>query len=209
MKSVVWGLVLGLAAAPALAQIPAPPAAANATTGATTDTAVDAAERAPTEVAAALPQPRLQGQGRLRFLGLRVYEARLWTGSAGALSDTSWPEQTLALDIRYQRSIKGTAIAERSLDEMRRQGDIAPDTAQRWLAQMNQLFPDVEPGHRITAVLVPGVGLRVFVNGSLRGEVREPLFARTFLGIWLSPRTSDLSLRDALLGQAAGRPANR
>jgi hypothetical protein len=205
MKRVVCMGLLSLVAATALAQSPAAPVVANTPTDATADTI----ERAPAEVAAALPQPRLQGQGRLRFLGLRVYEARLWAGGASAVSDTGWPDQTLALEIRYQRSLKGTALAERSLEEMRRQGDIAPDTAQRWLAQMNQLLPDVEPGHRITAVLQPGVGLRVFVNGSLRGEVREPLFARTFVGIWLSPRTSDPGLRDALLGQPAGRPATR
>jgi hypothetical protein len=196
-------LCLFLGAAPAQAQAP------NAATDAAAAAAVDSVERAPAEVAAALAQPRLQGQGRLRFLGLRVYEARLWSASGTAVSDSSWPDQSLALDIRYQRSLKGSAIAERSLEEMRRQGDIAPDTAQRWLAQMNQLFPDVEPGHRITAVLQPGMGLRLFVNGSLRGEVREPAFARTFMGIWLHPRTSEPSLRDALLGQTSNRQATR
>ncbi len=188
----------------AWAQSPPVAGTANPTTDAAANTA-DSTERAPAEVAAALAQPRLQGQGRLRFLGLRVYEARLWSGAGTAVSDTAWPDQSLALDIRYQRSLKGSSIAERSLEEMRRQGDITPEVAQRWLAQMNQLFPDVEPGHRITAVLQPGVGLRVFVNGSLKGEVREPAFARTFLGIWLHPRTSDPGLRDALLGRAATR----
>ena len=40
---------------------------------------------APPEVRVALSQPTLQGQGGLRFLGLRVYEARLWV-PAGAMA---------------------------------------------------------------------------------------------------------------------------
>ncbi len=32
----------------------------------------------PPEVAAALPGATLQGSGRLRFIGLSVYDARLW-----------------------------------------------------------------------------------------------------------------------------------
>jgi Chalcone isomerase-like len=209
MKTLALLVTLSLLAAPVWAQSPPAAGTANPVSGDTAANTADSAERAPAEVAAALAQPRLQGQGRLRFLGLRVYEARLWSASGTAVSDSSWPEQNLALDIRYQRSLKGSAIAERSLEEMRRQGDIEPSTAQRWLVQMNQLFPDVEPGHRITAVLQPGVGLRVFVNGSLKGEVREPAFARTFMGIWLHPRTSEPSLRDALLGQTSNRQANR
>jgi hypothetical protein len=34
----------------------------------------------PAEVAAALPGARMQGSARLRFLGLSVYDARLWSG---------------------------------------------------------------------------------------------------------------------------------
>lgn len=155
----------------------------------------------PPEVAAELPGARLQGQGRLRFLGLHVYDARLWAGSPVPGSD--WAAAPFALELLYARRLKGPLIAERSLKEMRRQGEISEPAAERWLALMVSLFPDVGEGDRITGVNLPGVGARFHVNGSVRGEPREPDFARMFFGIWLSPRTSEPGLREALLGQGA------
>ena len=52
-------------------------------------------------------------------------------------------------------------------DRMQRQGEIASDVTERWLALMKQLFPDVNVGDRITGINVPGMGARFFVNGRL------------------------------------------
>ena len=40
------------------------------------------AQGLPAEVAAELPGAKLQGSGRLRYFGLRIYEARLWAPAA-------------------------------------------------------------------------------------------------------------------------------
>ncbi|HSQ73412.1 MAG TPA: chalcone isomerase family protein, partial [Rubrivivax sp.] len=86
------------------------------------------------------------------------------------------------------------------LKEMRRQAEIDADTGANWLAEMTRIFPDVNAGDRITGFHRPGTGARFFVNGRLRGEVLDADFARLFFGIWLSPRTSEPALREALLG---------
>lgn len=153
----------------------------------------------PSEVATELPAARLQGAGRLRVVGLLIYEARLWVGERAVTEDWNVP---MALEIEYRRALDGGRIAERSLDEMRRQGEIAPAAADRWLRQMRSIFPDVREGDRLTGVKLPLQAARFFHNGALRGEVRDAEFARRFFGIWLSPQTSDPSLRLALL---AGR----
>ncbi len=158
------------------------------------------AQGLPAEVAAELPGARLQGSGRLRFLGLRVYDARLWAPTT--VSATEWARTPLALELQYSRSLVGRLIAERSLDEMRRQGEIDAARAERWLGRMKELFPDVSEGDRITGVKRPGEATRVFFNGSLRGELRDADFTRMFFGIWLSPQTSEPAMRDALLGAA-------
>jgi hypothetical protein len=110
----------------------------------------------------------------------------------------------LALELEYARTLYGKLIAERSLDEMKRSGDRSADIteakATAWLAQLKTLFTDVNKGDRITGIQVPGVATRIFINGKLRGEVRDAEFTRLFFGIWLSPRTSEPKLRDALLG---------
>jgi len=133
---------------------------------------------APKELLGEWPAVHLQGQGRLRFLGLQVYDIRLWTIEP-ALPAQDWPGKALALEIEYARTFAARMIAERSLDEMRRSGPVAADVADRWLRTMSQVFPDVK----------------------LRGEVRDAEFTRRFFGIWLGESTSEPSLRDSLLGR--------
>jgi hypothetical protein len=155
---------------------------------------------APGEVRAELPGARLQGQGRLRFLGLHMYDIRLWTATPQRGEDPLRIEA--ALEIEYARQFKGAAIADRSLTEMQRVGEFSDIDGERWLALMKQLFPDVQAGDRITGVHRPGERARFHVNGRFVGEVRDAAFARLFFGIWLSPRTSEPQLRSALLGAA-------
>lgn len=152
----------------------------------------------PPEVAAALPAAKLQGSNRLTVWGFKVYDARLWAPAAPTAEQ--WAKQPLALELNYLRKLEGKAIAERSLKEMRRQGDIAPATSQRWLTAMESAFPDVGEGDRITGVHTPGDSASFYFNGTLRAEVRDADFARMFFGIWLSARTSEPAMRDALLG---------
>ncbi len=154
--------------------------------------------RPPAEVAAELPGARLQGRGQLRFLGLRVYDARLWVG-ARAVDAADW-SVPLALELEYLRALDGPKIAERSLAEMRRQREIAPPQAERWLAAMTQAFPDVKAGDRLTGVKRPAEGARFFHNGRPTAELRDPEFARLFFGIWLAPQSSEPALRQSLLG---------
>lgn len=154
--------------------------------------------RAPSEVQADLPGARLQGQGRLRFFGLHVYDIRLWTPATLRGDDVL--HAAAALEIEYARFLKGALIAERSLTEMQRIADVPVADGERWLALMKQLFPDVQAGDRITGVHRPGEGARFHFNGRLVGEVRDATFARRFFDIWLSPRTSEPQLRTALLG---------
>jgi hypothetical protein len=155
---------------------------------------------APAEVLAELPGARVQGSGRLRFLGFSVYDIRLWAAAPVPAADVA--RVPLALEIEYTRALVGVKIAERSLDEMRRQATIAADVAERWLAQMAAIFPDVQAGDRLTGKQRPGEATRFFFNGKLVGEVRDAEFTKLFFGIWLSPRTSEPALREALLGAA-------
>jgi hypothetical protein len=157
----------------------------------------------PRELAAALPGATLRGEATLRWMGLQIYDIRLWADGAAALDR---PEQArLALELQYARSLNGAQIAERSLQEMQGIGPVDPAQATRWLAAMRELFPDVDRGDRITGLQEPAEGARFWVNGQARGELRDPDFARLFFGIWLSPRSSQPRLREALLRPATPR----
>jgi hypothetical protein len=160
-----------------------------------------AASPAP-EVTAEVNAAKLLGQGKLTYFGMHVYDARLWVQDGFKAAE--FVRVPLALELEYARTLYGKLIAERSLDEMKRGGDVTEAKASEWLGQMKTLFTDVNKGDRITGVQVPGVATRIFINGKLRGEVRDAEFTRLFFGIWLSPRTSEPKLRDALLGPARG-----
>jgi hypothetical protein len=163
---------------------------------------VQAALPAPEEVMPKLPGARLQGQGRLRFLGLQVYDARLWVGER-RVGRSDWAELPLALEIIYRRKLVGKQIAERSLKEMRGLASMDDARAQAWLAEMTRLFPDVKDGDRLTGIQRPGEAASFYLNGRLRGEVRDAEFTRLFFGIWLSPQSSEPALRQSLLGPGA------
>jgi hypothetical protein len=151
----------------------------------------------PPEVRSELPGAQLRGSGRLRFFLFHVYDARLWTGPQ--FDADNFDQAPLALELEYGRALDGSQIAERSIEEMRRSGPLAPDKVTRWLAAMKLAFADVVAGDRNTGVQLPGVGTRFFTNGKLTGEIRDPEFTRLFFGIWLSTRTSEPKLREALL----------
>ncbi len=155
-----------------------------------------------------------------------VYDARLWRGPkpVAAAPEGAWVLVPMALQIDYTRELDGSDMAERSLLEMRRQERIDTADAAAWLAQLRDLFPDVKPGDRLSAIGLPpaqtfpeaeatappiGSRLQLFFNGQLRGRIDDTRFARLFIGIWLSPQTSQPALRTALLGDSAAAAAPR
>lgn len=150
---------------------------------------------------ALLPGSRLQGEATLRFVGLRVYHARLWTLPDFRAEQAL--EQPLVLELEYLRELQGRAIAERSLKEMRRAGGFSEAQAQDWLAQMQRLFPDVKAGDRIAGLNEPGKSARFWLNGQPLGRVDDAAFARLFFGIWLASTTTEPEMRQALLGLGA------
>ena len=152
----------------------------------------------PAELQSVWPKAQLIGSGRMRFLGLSIYDAHLW--APAPLSAADWSERPLAIELVYTRSLQGAQIAERSLDEMRRQLNIGSADAERWLATMKATFPDVRDGDRLTGIYRLGDSARFYWNGGLRRTWSDAALAKHFFGIWLSPQTSEPSLREALFG---------
>jgi hypothetical protein len=152
----------------------------------------------PPELHALLPDARLQGRVRLRWLGLHVYDARLW--SIDSVRPDAYAAQPFGLELVYARRLEGSAIADRSIDEMRRLGDLPPAQREAWRASMREAFPDVEPGDRLTGVHHPSQGASFFHNGRPTRRIDDAEFARRFFAIWLSPQGAEPALRRALLG---------
>ena len=156
----------------------------------------------PAFIQQALPEASLWGQGQMRFFGLRIYDARLWAGPQ--FEAANFGAYPLALELTYDRPFTGAAIAQRSIEEIERQGDLAPAQAQRWQSALAAVLPDVQPGERLTGLYQPGLGMRLWRGQQALGAIDDAELARRFFGIWLSPRTSEPSLRSALLARKPG-----
>jgi hypothetical protein len=151
----------------------------------------------PHEVFEALRGARLWGEGTMRFLGFAIYRARLWTGAD--FVPQQYAARTFALELRYERSFGGAAIAERSIAEMRRAGSFDEAQARAWRAELERAFPDVAPGDRLTGVHRPDLGTGFFHNARPTRTIVDALFGRLFFAIWLAETTSEPALRRELI----------
>ena len=163
-----------------------------------------AAALVPKPIAQALGSPRLAGSGDLRWFGMRLYSAQLWVGPQG-LRPKRLDADPFALQLSYRLSLKGTAIAERSDEEIARMGIGDAPRRSRWLSEMKRVFPDVASGDRLTGVHLPGTGTRFYHNDRPVGTIDDPAFGPAFFAIWLDDRTVAPLLRDALLRDLNGR----
>ena len=141
-----------------------------------------------------LPHFEAVGNGTMRFFGLRIYDATLWS------PDGVWSaSQPYALELVYARSFDGGAIAQRSIEEMRAQRPWPEATLARWEKDMRALFPNVDKGDRLIGVRMPGAGATFYSGTRKLGQIRDEAFAEAFFGIWLHPATRAPDLRAQLL----------
>ncbi len=141
----------------------------------------------------------LQGQGVMRFFGLKVYDIRLWTQQRARTAD-ELSQQQFALELVYDLALKGRDIAERSVKEMRAQGWRDEAKLKRWGDDMARIFPDIRQGDTLIGVSVPGKEARFYARDKLIAVIVDPEFSRAFFDIWLSTKTSEPGLRKKLLG---------
>lgn len=153
----------------------------------------------PPAALANLPGPvRLIGEGRLRWFGFAVYDARLFASGA-SLDPARYGRSPFALELRYARKLAGEEIAQASHREIARMGFGSENQRNGWLQAMRRLFPDVQSGDRITGVNLPEGRVLFYRNDTRLGSVDERAFGEAFFAIWLDARTVAPELRRSLL----------
>ena len=153
----------------------------------------------PIELASTLPAVELVGKGKLTFFGLEVYESSLW--ATPSFKGLAFENHNFALELHYLRSFTAIDIAKRSIEEMQRIEPVPDQKVALWIKTLSEAFPNVKKGDRIVGVHKPGFGVTFWHNGKRSGEIKDADFSRQFFGIWLSPKTSEPKLRQALLGK--------
>lgn len=165
--------------------------------------ATTARSAAQEELHALLPSARALGSTRFSSWGFAIYDARLWV--LPGFDADSYDQHGFALELRYLRDFSNASITSRSIAEIRRQADVAPERLTLWQQALGGAFPDVRKGDRILGLHRPGEGAIFLTNGQRTGAIEDTEFARLFFGIWLSDKTSEPALRAALLGRGLSR----
>lgn len=159
--------------------------------------------------ASSLPDPvvdnqyplRMVGAGQLRWLGLPIYDASLWTSSGRHAGFTAG--ETVALSLWYRRSFTRDQLLDITETAWRKLGQVDPNQRERWLTELRSFWTDVVPGQNVTTVVLPGGATRFYDQRGRFGEVDDPAFGPAFLSIWLDPRSVVSDLRIRLLGGPA------
>jgi hypothetical protein len=148
-----------------------------------------------------IPAAQAVGAGRFTFFGFHAYDAALFA-EGGRYA----PGTPFALELTYARSFKGRAIADRSMIEIKKLGLASDADVGPWLKAMNEAFPDVREGDRLTGVSPAAGPARIFPTGRAVGELADERLKRAFFAIWLDPRTTAPELRAQLLGERRTAP---
>ena len=147
-------------------------------------------------IRSSVPDAAEVGRGVFSYAFWDVYEATLYAPQG------EWnPVQPFGLSIEYFRDIRGKDIADRSVQEMRRQGFSDETMLATWGAQMSDIFPDVRKGVVLSAVYIPQQHTIFYHGDDVAGIIQGDDFGKLFFDIWLGEKTSKPKLRQALLGQ--------
>jgi len=148
----------------------------------------------PDPVADALNAPAQIGEARFTYYLWDVYDATLYSPQG------QWKNQPpYALNLTYLRDLKGEKIAQRSIDEIKKQGFDDAEKLAIWRQKMTQIFPDVHEDDELLGIAVSAQTTRFYHNGNLIGTVDDSEFTQWFFAIWLSENTSEPEFRQKLL----------
>ena len=141
------------------------------------------------------------GHGTLRWLGVRMYLATLWSAD-GRYGDRAG--QPLALSLAYQRRFSRAELIGITGSEWTRLGLADAATRARWAATLERIWTDVEDGDEVTALVTPAAATRFYRADRLLGGIDDPAFGPAYLAIWLDARSAVGGLRTALISPPSG-----
>ena len=144
-----------------------------------------------------VPHAEKVGDGRLTVMFWDIYDASLYAPH-GRWSTA----QPFALRLSYLRDIPGHKIADKSIEEIRKQGFDNEIRLADWHAQLTRIFPDVDDQTSLTGIYTQSGTTYFFSNSRAIGRITDPEFGHYFFDIWLGQKTTAPALRAQLLGRS-------
>ena len=139
----------------------------------------------------ALSDARLRGEATFRFIGLPLYEARLFTKGGAALD---W-KQDFGLELKYLRNLTQYDLVEGTIRELKRTGGAMPRRE-----KLERCYTDVRKGDRYAAVSSGPNRLDFWLNGKRICTLEHPRIKQSFMAIFLGNNTRSKSFTRKLKG---------
>lgn len=143
------------------------------------------------------PALSLLGSSTLHWFGLHVYEVSLYTEGVPYTTN-----MTAVLSLRYSISIKHKKLQEATLQEWKRLGQGTPEQREKWISQLDAIWPDIKSGESLSAFVKKEGSTTFYFGDSLLGEVTDVAFGPAFFSIWLDEGCRYPKVRKELLKKA-------
>lgn len=141
---------------------------------------------------ASLSGTELRGQATFRFLGIPLYDARLFTQGGAALN---W-QDAFGLELTYRKKLTQYDLVESTMRELNRTG--APMAVR---AKLEGCFRDVQKGDQFLAVTSGPDQVKFWFNGSPACTLTHPQITARFMGIFLGENSRSASFTRRLKGE--------
>lgn len=139
----------------------------------------------------------LIGSAPMTFMGLKVYDAALWSENKEFSYDRKF-----AVHIKYNMNFTKENLAERSIDEIEETRELSSRERREYLQKLNEIFVNIKKGDEKVALFDPKNGVILFYNNQKIGEISNLKFARYFVDIWLDEKGSHPKVTKKLLGKS-------
>lgn len=140
----------------------------------------------------------------LKPIGTSTFKWMFWTVYDAALYNTNGEyngiEPELALKLLYRRNITRERLIETTRDQWQELDLYQEEVHERWLSQLDTLWPDISRGDSITLVVEDDYSATFYHNEARIGGLDDEAFTKTFLAIWLGDEVNFPRFRDELLG---------
>ncbi len=143
-------------------------------------------------IESALSDAELRGKATFRFIGLPIYEARLFTADGAPLDWSS----DFGLELRYLRNVSKKDLVGSTMDEFSRTGSTPPVQD-----QLARCFDDVSKGDRYLAITQGRNKIGFWRNGRRVCTLSHPQITQRFMSIFVGDNTRSASFTRRLKGE--------
>ncbi len=143
-------------------------------------------------IPAHLDGAELRGAATFRFIGLPLYDARLYTLNGKALD---WTDD-FGLELTYRRAVAGLDLVEGTMRELARTGASLPIRD-----KLRDCYADVLPGDRYAAVSKGPDRLDFWHNDTRTCTLAFPAIKSHFMTIFLGDNTRSANFTRKLRGE--------